>query len=65
MMHVLVVLLCPRCKGELPREANPPEHQLVAGVCLCKPSGDVRTAHDPVRMIEVARISLEELVPVG
>lgn len=55
---------CPRCRSELRLEVSP-DREFVAAYCLCKSAGDVPAAHDPVRMVEVARIPLEELVSVG
>ncbi len=43
----------------------PPDREFVGAYCLCKSAGDVRAVHDPIRMLEVARMPLEDLVPVG
>lgn len=54
----------PRCRSELRCEV-PPEREFVAAYCLCKSAADARAAHDPVRMVEVTRIPLEELMSAG
>ncbi len=59
-----VLLRCPRCRSELRREV-PPDLEFVAAYFLCKSAGDVRAAYGSVRMVEVARVPLEELVSVG
>ena len=60
----IVFLRCPRCLGELQREV-PPDRDFVGAYCLCKSAGDVRSAYDPVRMCEVSRVSLKDLVAVA
>jgi hypothetical protein len=59
----IVLLRCPRCRGELQREV-PPDRGFVGAYCLCKNTGDVRSAYD-VRMCEVSRVSLKDLVTVA
>lgn len=60
----VVFLRCLRCRDELRREV-PPDREFVGAYCLCKSAGDARAAHDPTRMLEVARMPPEDLVPVG
>lgn len=60
----IIILRCPRCGSELRREM-PPDREFISAYCLCKSPGGVWTAREPVRMFEVARRRLEDLMLVA